>query len=106
MSIEKFYTTTIAITRLTWANDSGTEASEGSITGHIQQAGAETAEYLGEALGQAFLVWCAKDEDVEVGDTLTISTGDYAGTYTVKNAQINALGGNAHLELAVVKAKV
>lgn len=103
MSIERFYTTTIAVTRMEWTNESSAEASVGSFTGHIQQARPEFAEQIAEAWGKTFIVWCAKGTDVEPGDTLTISTGDYAGTYSVKNAQTNAVGANQHLELTAIK---
>lgn len=103
MTIENFYTTSIAVTRMEWSNESSAEASAGSISGHIQQARPEFVEQIGEVWGQTFLVWCAVDADVESGDTLTISTGPYTGTYSVKNKQINAVGNNQHLELTVIK---
>lgn len=101
--INRFYTTTIAVTRMSWSNESSAEVSVGSFSGHIQQAGPEFAENIAEAWGQTFLVWCAKGTDVEAGDTLTIETGDYAGTYSVKNVQTNATGENQHLELTAIK---
>lgn len=103
MSIERFYTITIATARMAWANESSAETSVGSFSGHVQQARPEFTEHIGEAWGKTFLVWCAKDTDVETGDTLTIATGDYAGTYSVKNIQTNAVGANEHLELVVIK---
>ena len=103
MSIEIFYTTTFAVTRMEWSNESSAEASASSFIGHIQQARPEFAEQISEAWGKTFVVWCAKGTDVEPGDTLTIASGDYAGTYSVKNVQTNAVGGNQHLELTVIK---
>ena len=103
MSISRFYTTTIVTTRMDWSNESAAEVSVGSFLGHIQQAGPDMIEHIAEAWGKAFIVWCAKGTDVETGDTLTISSGDYAGTYSVKNLQTNATGGNQHLELTVIK---
>lgn len=103
MSIERFYTTTIAVSRMEWTNDSGAEASHGSFSGHIQQSRPEFAEAIGEAWGKTFLVWCDKSTDVQTGDTLTISSGPYAGTYSVKNVQTNATGDNQHLELTVIR---
>jgi len=90
---------------MTWSGDSSAEASVGTFKGHVQQAQPETAEYVGEALGKVFSVWCAKGTDVELSDTLTIASGDYAGTYSVKNIQKNATGENQHLELTIVKDK-
>lgn len=103
MSIERFYTTTFAVTRMTWNNESSAEASVGSFSGHIQQSRPEHAEHIGEAWGQTFIGWCAIGTDVEPGDTITIATGEYAGTYSVKNVQANAVGANQHLELTLIK---
>jgi hypothetical protein len=103
--IEKFYTTTIAVTRMTWVGDSSSEISRASFSGHIQQARPEYAEHVGEAWGLVFLVWCDEATDVQEGDTLTIATGDYAGTYNVRNKMTNAIGNNKHLELVCIKDK-
>lgn len=86
-----------------WSNESSAEVSNGSFSGHIQQAQPQFAEQIAEAWGKTFIVWCAKNTDVQTGDTLTIETGDYAGTYSVKNSQVNAVGANQHLELTVIK---
>ena len=102
-SIERFYTTTFAVTRMQWADESSGEVTVGNFVGHIQQARPEFASAVGEAWGKTFVVWCAKGTDVEPGDTLTIATGDYAGTYSVKNSQVNAVGNNQHLELTAIK---
>lgn len=103
MSIQNFFTTTIAITRMEWNNESSAEASVGSIKGHVQQATPEYVEQIGEAHGKVFLIWCAVDTDIETGDTLTIASGNYAGTYSVKNIQMNATGFNQHLEVTAIK---
>lgn len=103
MSIERFFTTTITVTRMTWSNESSAEASVGTFIGHIQQSQPQLAEHIGEAWGKTFTVWCAKNTDVEPGDTLTITTGANAGTYSVKNVQDNVVGGNQHLELTAIK---
>jgi hypothetical protein len=103
MSITRFFTTTFAVTRMNWTNESSAEISAGSFIGHIQQARPEFAAQIAEAWGQTFVVWCAKGTDVEPGDTLTIASGDYAGTYSVKNVQSNATGANQHLEVTVIR---
>lgn len=103
MSIERFYTTEIAVKRMEWSNDSGAEVVQDSFTGHVQQARPEYVEQVGEVQGKVFLVWCAIDTDVEEGDTLTIATGPYAGSYSVKATTTNAVGSNQHLELLVIK---
>ena len=103
MSIERFYTTTFTNTRMEWSNESSAEVSVGTFKGHIQQSVPEFAESIGEAWGKTFIVWCAKGTDIETGDSLSIASGDYAGTYSVKNSQINAVGNNQHLELTVIR---
>jgi hypothetical protein len=103
MSIERFYTTTITNTRMNWSNESSAEIAVGSFSAHIQQPSPEFAQHIAEAWGQTFIIWCAKDTDVEAGDTLTIASGDYAGTYSIKNIQTNAVGSNQHLEITAIK---
>lgn len=102
-TISRFYTTTITVTRMTWGGESSAEIAAGSFIGHIQQASPEHAEHVGEAWGKTFTVWCDKSTDVQGGDTLTIATGDYAGTYNVKNVQVNAVGQNQHLALTAIR---
>lgn len=104
MAIDRFFTNAITLKRMSWSNDSSGEISGTGFNGHIQQAGPDLAEYLGESLGRGFIIWCDKDTDVDSGDTLTIATGDYVGEYTVKNVQINATGNNMHLEVICVKS--
>lgn len=101
--ISRFFTNTFTVERMEWSNESSAEISADSFIGHIQQAGPEFAEHIAQAWGKTFLVWCDKSTDVQPGDTLTIASGDYAGTYNVKNKQVNATGGNQHLELTVIK---
>lgn len=88
---------------MVWTGNSSEESAVGSFSGHVQQATAEFVEKIGQAFGKTFLVWCAKTTDVTEGDTITIATGDYAGTYNVQNKQTNATGANEHLELVVIK---
>jgi len=102
-TIERFYTTSIAVSRMNWTNDSGAIGSQGNFMGHIQQSRPDFAESIGEAWGQTFLIWCAPETNVKHGDSLTIASGAYAGTYNVKNISTNVTGGNPHLELVVIK---
>lgn len=103
MSIERFYQTTIAVKRMEWSGESSAEVSASSFMGHIQQAEPQFAQEIATAWGKTFLVWCAIGTDVEPGDSLTISSGDYAGTYSVKNVQTNSTGNNKHLQLVAIK---
>lgn len=101
--ISKFFTTPITTKRMVWTGGSSEDTALGSFNGHVQQSSPEFAQQLGEAFGKTFSVWCAKGTDVKEGDTLTIASGDYAGTYSVRNVQKNATGVNEHLELVVIK---
>lgn len=103
MSIERFYTETVTVTRMTWANESSAQVSVGTFKGHIQQANPEYSRNIGLALGKTFIIWCHQSTDVEPGDKLTIDTGAYAGKYTVKNIMQNEIGVNKHITLATVK---
>ena len=101
MSIEKFYTTTLLVSRMEWSNDSGGNVEQGSFAGHIQQARPEYVKAIGEKMGQIYLVWCAIATDVQSGDKITVEEGQYAGVYTVRNIQENGIGNNQHLELTL-----
>ncbi len=88
---------------MVWTGASSEDTALGSFMAHVQQSSPEFAQQIGEAFGKTFSMWCAKDTDVKEGDTLTVATGDYAGTYSVRNVQKNATGSNEHLELVVIK---
>ena len=103
MSISRFYTITITNERMIWSGGSSAEASVGSFTGHVQQASPEFTEFVGESWGKVFVLWCDEAIDIQAGDTLTIASGDYTGSYSVKNIQINATGNNKHLEVTIIQ---
>lgn len=103
MAIDRFFTTTFEVKRMQWSNESSAEITVESFLGHIQQAGPEFTQHIAEAWGKTFLIWCDKTTDIQHGDTITIESGDYAGTYNVKNIQINATGENQHFEVTVIK---
>ena len=102
--IDRFYTKTVTVKRQTKKTDGdGNKYSEfetnGTITGHLQQARPELAESLNMDLTKTFSLWCAVGADVEAGDTLTIDSVDYS----VRAVQENSVGGNQHLELILEK---
>jgi len=103
MSIDRFFKTSFTVERMEWSGESGGNVSAGSFSGHIQQAQPDFAQHIGEAWGLTFVAWCRKGTDVEPGDTLTIASGDYAGTYSVKNVQIHAVGLNEHMALTIIQ---
>lgn len=103
--IERFYTQSIDVKRMVLQPDGESTAlsTVGTVSGHVQQARVEFAQQIGEAWGRTFILWCDEAEDVKSGDTLTISTGAYAGTYNLSDVQINAVGRNKHLQCVLIK---
>lgn len=103
MSIERLYTTTCTNKRMDWDNESSVEVSVGTFKGHIQQAQPEEVQGIASTWGKTFYIWTYKDTDVLQGDTITIASGDYAGTYNVKATQLNATGNNQHLQIVAIR---
>lgn len=103
--IERLYNQSTAITRMALNVDgeSSSLTTVSTISCHIQQARPEFAQQIGQAWGKVFLLWCAVSADIKSGDTVTIASGDYVGTYSVSNIQKNATGRNQHLECALLK---
>lgn len=101
--IQRHFTTTFTVKRMVWTGNTSADTTLGTFKGHIQQASAEYAEQLRSAYGVTHSVWCAKGTDVKTGDTLVIATGDYAGTYNVRNIIVHAVGHNQHFELTAIK---
>jgi len=101
--INRLFTISVTNARMSWTNDSGSEVSVGSFYAHVQQGDKEAQEQLMEAKGTVYAFWCPSGTDVEVGDTLTVASGDYAGSYSVKAKKENLYGLNRHLNLLGVK---
>ncbi len=100
MSIERFYTETITVYRMVYTLNKAALVEQGTITGHIQQAGADLIASVAETYKLSHFIWCARSENVQVGDELTVG-GD---KYTVAAVQDNTTGMNTHYELHVMKA--
>jgi hypothetical protein len=101
--ISRQFTITVTNKRMSWSNDSGQDVAVGSFLAHYQQAGKDVEEQLGQAMGTVYSVWCDFDTDVEVGDTLTVASGNYSGEYSVKAKKENLYGRNKHINLVCVK---
>lgn len=103
--IDRFYTQSVDVSRMVLNVDG--ESTElaviGIVSAHVQQARVEFAQQIGEAWGRTFVLWCAVGTDVKSGDTLTIASGAYAGTYNLSDVQINAVGRNQHLQCVLIK---
>jgi hypothetical protein len=102
MSLASFFTETIAVSRKQWTGNKSADTSAGSVSGHIQQASPDQQKYLSEVNGLAHAIWCDIDADIYRGDTLTVSSGYYSGTYSVKSVQVNGQGANLHKEIIAV----
>lgn len=97
--IERFYTITAAVTRLTYTSNKGTYSSVGSILGHLQQATAFAVAETASMYTLSHIFWTAVNANVNVNDNLTIS-----GTkYSVKGIWLNNYRTNQHKELHLEK---
>lgn len=104
--ISKFFTTSVAVNRTTWVGDEASGAAVGTIMAHLQQTTAEETAVLQMAFGLTYTLLCSASADIRVGDTLTIASGVYAGTYNVRSTQVSpVLGMNQHMEVIIVKDK-
>jgi hypothetical protein len=103
--IDRFYTTSVDVSRMALQPDGESTALTvvGTISCHVQQARVEFAQQVGEAWGRTFIFWCPVNTDIKSGDTLTIASGAYAGTYNLSDVQINAVGRNQHLQCVAIK---
>lgn len=102
--IARRYVTTFSVKRMAWSGDSSGEVvTTDSLLGHFQQASAELAGFLGEAYGKLYTVWCAPTASVLAGDTLTVSSGSFAGTYSVKAVREHLVGSEQHREITAVR---
>lgn len=98
--ISRFFITTFTVKRMNaYASNKTTEASVGTISGHLQQLTAELTQQLGMTMTKSFRVWCAVGSNVQEGDSLE----EGGNTYSVKAVQTNNYGANQHLELLVEK---
>jgi hypothetical protein len=71
----------------------------GTFKGHLQQPSAELVENLGMSFTGSFIMWCALDTDVYVGDDL--EDGDN-NTYSIRSINKRNYAGNSkHLELFI-----
>jgi hypothetical protein len=100
--INDFYQKLYVTRRPSWTTDEeGNAYSEiaevSQFYGHIQQASPELVESLGFTFTKLYSIWCPVNSDVETGDIL-LSTD---GQYSVKAIQENNIGDNKHLQLVV-----
>jgi phage major head subunit gpT-like protein len=93
--IERFYTNTVTVTRLTYDGDNkGTYSTVATIKGYIQQASAFVAAQTASVYTLSCLLWTYVDSNIAVNDKVTIS----GINYSVKGIWKNDTGENQHLE--------
>lgn len=98
MSIEKFFTTSLTVSRESFTGNKATFGNVATILAHIQQATAEDTERFGLRSTKAFSIWCANNSNVQEGDKLTDGAGNVYGVKAVM--EDNYAGNNKHFRLA------
>lgn len=101
MSIERFYTDTFTIKRMTWSGDSSASlVVQGTFNGHIQQGTQDRfQEHLGLEFTKAFSIWCAPSTDIQEGDRIEKGSDEY----DVRFVENRNVGNQAHLQAIVEK---
>jgi len=93
-----FYTTSFSTTRLK-TDQSVYEDILSGQSGQIQQESGEDVELDDGAFYKLYNMWCAI-VDIQVGDRVVVASGDFVGTYQVKEVKtLNTKGSNQHLEI-------
>lgn len=95
MPISKFFTTSVVVKRLVFANDSSALTSQTTFNGHIQQVRPELAQEQGFRYGELFYIWCPVDTDVERSDRLEVGSD----TYDIQDVEEFSVGNEQHLQL-------
>lgn len=100
-TIERFFTTSFTIKRMTWSGDSSAEVTQtGTKSGHLQQAEPRLIEQLRQDFTLSHILWCDDSVDIQKGDTVVIGSD----TYSVRAVQSNDHAGqNKHKEVYLQK---
>lgn len=103
MTIDRFYTQTFTVSRLTYTGYKGAYATIGTIKGHLQQKVQEEGLSQMNQPNLQYTVWCDPSSNVKENDILI----DGARQYTVIAIQENDfVGKNKHLELLVNRSDI
>lgn len=97
--IERFYTDSASVERLTYTGNKATYASGATIAGHLQQATPFVQAQTASMYTLSHLFWCAVDANINVNDNITIS----GNKYSVKGIWTNSYGINQHKECHIEK---
>jgi hypothetical protein len=97
--IERFYTNSASVQRLTYSGNKGTYGVAATVMGHLQQASPFVQAQTASMYTISHLFWCAIGSNIGVNDNVVIS----GATYSVKGIQTNNYGLNNHLEVHLEK---
>ena len=81
-------------------NNKSSLVTQGTFNGHLQQASPNLVASVAATYKLDFIVWCARTEDVVVGDILILGSDQYSVMAIQDNL---AAGGNKHYELHLRK---
>lgn len=87
MGLRTKYTVSMAITRLGTVGYKSTYASLGTVVGHLQPLDSAYAALIEGNLSKSYMVWVDSAANIDTGDKAVIASGDYAGTYYVKEVK-------------------
>lgn len=93
--IERFYTDTATVQRLTVSSNKSTYSTVATIKGHLQQATPFVVAQTASMYTLSCLFWTYVTSNIQVNDNVTIS----GLKYSVKGVWKNNYGENQHLEV-------
>ena len=97
--INKFFTKTFTKSRQSdYVDGKSSKSDVGTFKGHIQQPDPTLIENLGLSFTNTFILWCAIDTDIEVGDSLIDADNM---TYSIRSINKRDYGRNQHLEIFI-----
>lgn len=101
MGLRDKYKVSMAVTRLVTVGYKNEYETLGTVTGHMQPLDPAYSAPIEGNLSKSFTVWVAVNADIDIGDKLTIATGDYAGTYYMKEVKKYGIGKQKHKEIII-----
>lgn len=97
--IERFYTDTATVRRLSYVDNKSTYATVDTVDGHLQQATAYVVAQTASLYTLSHLFWCAVDSNIAVNDNVLIDGAEYS----INGIWKNNYGRNDHLECHIEK---
>lgn len=98
--IQKWYTIVFTVKRQVWSNESSSNVTQATFSGHIQQMTDENLQqFKGLRFSKAYKIYCAPSVNIKEGDR--IENGSLK--YDVKFIIDRNIGNEGHLEVIVEK---